>query len=426
MKQRNKVQWKRLDNVSKVFPALANDKDTKVFRYICQLNEIVDPSILQIAVDVTIENFPLYRSVLRKGFFWYYFEASNINPEVTEESLPLCARIFYPDRRNLLFRVSYYNYRINLEVFHALSDGTGALWFMKTLVYNYLLLKHKEDFQDYIPELDFTASISEKMDDSFGRHYKGSNFFHSKNRNSLAPSMRKAYPIPGNTNEENRIKLVEGSMSVKRVLEVVREYETTLTVFATSLYIYSICKTMENRMKKYPIIVSVPINLRQYFESYTARNFFSTMDISYNFSTDPSDLESIIEKVSQDFKDELSEENLTLHLNKFMSIESNPLARIIPLGLKDLAMKVINYITDRGLTTSLSNTGRVTMPKEFNKYIDEFSLCVSARRPQITMCSYNDRLVISFTSPFEETDIQRHFFQFFAKKGIDIEITSNL
>jgi len=417
MRQRISIKWNRLDNVSKVFPALANNKDTKVFRYACQLNELVDQDILQSAVDITIESFPLYKSVLRKGFFWYYFESSDLHLEVKKESLPVCARIFYKNSRNLLCRVSFFNYRINFEVFHALSDGTGALWFMKTLIYNYLILKHSDDFEDYVPELDIHASISERMDDSFGKHYKGETIFDKKSIKGLTPSTKKAFRIPGHYNDENRIRVIEGSMSAKRTIEISHEYNTSLTIFLTSLYIHSIYKTMDNRAKKYPIVVSVPINLRQYFESNSARNFFSTMDISYNFEKDSENLESIIKKVSECFNNELSEETLTFRLNKFMLVEKNPIARIIPLDLKDLAMKVVNHFTDRGLTTSISNTGRITMPKEFNKYIDEFSLCVSVRRPQITMCSFNDRLVISFSSPYAESDIQRNLFQFLGKKG---------
>ena len=66
------------------------------------------------------------------------------------------------------------------------------------------------------------------------------------------------------------------------------------------------------------------------------------------------------------------------------------------------------------------------MPPEFEPYIHQFSICVSAKRPQIVLCSYGDRLVIGFTSPFEETDIQRTFFQFLSNTGVDVEISSNL
>ena len=35
----------------------------------------------------------------------------------------------------LLYRVSYYGARINVEMFHAISDGNGGMVFLKTDVY---------------------------------------------------------------------------------------------------------------------------------------------------------------------------------------------------------------------------------------------------------------------------------------------------
>ena len=79
MKNKNeKIEWKRLDNASKIFPATSNSKDTKVYRISAELNEDINPINLQMALDLTIESFPIYKSVLRRGLFWYYFEITNI------------------------------------------------------------------------------------------------------------------------------------------------------------------------------------------------------------------------------------------------------------------------------------------------------------------------------------------------------------
>ena len=52
--------------------------------------------------------------------------------------------IYQADRRTLLFRVMHHRRRISLEVFHALSDGTGASWFLSDLVTAYVGLRHPE------------------------------------------------------------------------------------------------------------------------------------------------------------------------------------------------------------------------------------------------------------------------------------------
>lgn len=422
MKPYSKVKWTRMDNASKIFPATSNNRDTKVFRFACELYDEVDPEILQKALDITLDGFPLFKSVLRRGFFWYYFESSDLVPLVEIESEPVCAPLYIKDKRNLLFRLFYYNNRINLEVFHALTDGAGVIWFMETLVYHYMTIKYKDIFPKDIAKINYKASISQKMSDSFEKNYrKGSSAFKKPN----IPKV-KAYQMRGTRVDENRTKLIEGAMSAKAVLDLAHEYKTTLTIFLTSLFFHSIYKDMPSKLRKRPVVLSVPINLRQYFESYTARNFFSTMNVSYDFEHKSAELSDIITSVTESFKEGLSLENLNKHLAELMSLEKNPIARVIPLTLKDYTLKIANVIADRSVTSSISNIGRIVMPPEFTPYIRQFSICVSARRPQIVLCSYGDRLVISFTSPFQDTDIQRIFFQFLSNRGIDVEITTNL
>lgn len=422
MKQQKKVKWRKLDNASKIFPANSNNKDTKVFRFACELYEDVDEEILQQSLDLTIESFPLYKSVLRRGAFWYYFEFTDIRPMVEIESTPVCAPIYVKDTRNLLFKVSYYNNRINLEVFHALTDGAGVIWFMETIIYYYMTIKHKDTLSKEIPKINYKASISQKMDDSFEKNYYKANLVNKKMKKNLP----RAYHISGTRIDENRTKLIEGSMSVKSVLDIAHKYNTTLTIFMTSLFFYSIYKDMPSKMSNRPVVLSVPINLRQYFESSTARNFFSTMNVSYDFSKNSNELKDIIEIVNESFKKGLTKEELDLHLYRLMSLEKNPFMRVIPLTLKDYTLRIANFVNDIGITSSISNIGRIMMPPEFTPFIHQFSICVSARRPQITMCSFGDRLVISFTAPYEETDIQRTFFQFLTNNEIEVEIDSNL
>ncbi|RJE48187.1 MULTISPECIES: hypothetical protein [unclassified Dehalobacter] len=427
MRQRKSVEWTRLDNASKIFPATCGNKDTKVFRLACELYEAVDAEILQEALNITMDYFPFYKSILRKGVFWYYFQTSDLHPVVERESDPVCAPIYLDDRKNLLFRVSYYHSRINVEIFHALSDGTGALWFMKTLVYHYIRLRHKEAFADQIPEFKPNASISEKMDDSFGRYFEGRDLDILKlmdNPNKV--KLVRTYHVRGTRLDENRVKVIEGSMSVKAALGLAHKYNVTLTVFIAALFIYALHKERPVRTKNDPVVLSVPINLRNFFESETTRNFFSTMNIGYAFGQESSDFQDVIQGVSGDFQKELTAESLNQRLNQLMSIEKNLLTRIIPLPFKDYSLRFASKIADRGITAAVTNIGQILLPEEFKRYIRQFSLCSSARMPHISICSYNDRLSVSFSSPFQETEIQRTFFEFLSEKGIDIEITSNL
>jgi len=420
--KKEKVEWEKLENASKIFPATSSNKDTKVYRISAELHKNVNPENLQRALDLTLESFPMYKSILRRGFFWYYFERSNISPKVEIESTNPCSAIYIEGKKNLLFRVSYYKKRINFELFHSLSDGAGAVWFLETLVFHYMKINYKVELGDSVPSLDPSASISQKMDDSFWKNYT-SNMQDSKIKKAQYIS---AYIIKGKRIDENKMKVIEGAMSVEEVLNISREYGTSMTVFLTSLLVHSIYVDMPKNKRKKPIVISVPIDLRGYYNSSTARNFFTTINISYDFQNNSSNFKDIVKYVDKEFKKKLEEGNIDLKISRFMKIENNPVARIVPLIMKDLFMKIADKFNDKSISSSISNIGRIKTAKEFESYIKQFSICVSARAPKITFCSYKDRLVITFTSPYKETDIQRVFFQFLANKGIKIEITSNM
>ena len=89
--------------------------------------------MLNKALTETLKEFPLFRSTLKKGFFWYYLEKSNLVPVVEEENKMPCEEL----KDGLLFKVTYYKKRINIEVNHALTDGTGTLSFLQVLIKNY-------------------------------------------------------------------------------------------------------------------------------------------------------------------------------------------------------------------------------------------------------------------------------------------------
>ena len=79
-------KWKKLDNAAKIFPALAGREDSEVFRITCELKEIIDPTLLQKAVDNAIDEYPFVTQVVRRGVFWYYLEETDMRPKIHEEN----------------------------------------------------------------------------------------------------------------------------------------------------------------------------------------------------------------------------------------------------------------------------------------------------------------------------------------------------
>lgn len=410
-------RWSRLDNAAKIFPSTTSRQDTKVFRFACELNETVELSVLQKALDQTMELFPFYRCTLHRGVFWYFFTESDQTVRAVKEETPPCSALYHPDRHDLLFAVNCYRCRINLEVYHAIADGTGALAFLKMLVYYYLLEKHPE-LQNQQVDMKYDASLFERMDDSFARYYSG------KTKYPKQP-VRKAYHLSGRKYLEDRNGIIEGVLSVKQVLAKAHEYHTTMSIFLCSVLFQAIYEQMPVRARQKPVTLVVPVNLRNYFQSESARNFFSVINVCYDFQKNPAELEKIIPLVAKAFQRELSPEQINGRLNELGALEHNLFARMVPLVLKDLALWAANKVTELGATAAFSNIGKIEMPPELAPYIRLFDAFTGTKRLQACLCSFGDNLTVSFTSPFVNTEVQRRFFRKLADMGMDVVISAN-
>ena len=212
------LSWYKLDNIGKFYSALSSKQVQNVFRFSVTLKEKVDENCLQKAVDHTLLLFPSFHVHLRKGFFWYYLDESDRKYEVGEENLPICFRL-YNNRRDFLFRVSYYKRRINFEVSHILSDGRGSIEFFKILIEYYL--KEKYHLKKTVMS---SSSYQEKEEDSFEKYYRKVHLRDLKPKNKT-----KIYRYHGR--KMNQTRYLEVHMPVSKVLEKAHEYDCSLTTF---------------------------------------------------------------------------------------------------------------------------------------------------------------------------------------------------
>lgn len=402
-------RWYKLDNAAKIFPPTTGQYDPKTFRFAVALKEEIDESILLEALKATLKDYPIFQSTLKKGFFWYYLEESDSKPIVAKEEKIPCDLI-----RGILYRVTYFKNRINLEVSHALTDGTGTLAFLKSLVANYLKIKYK--IKD-IPVMD-TASTVEKSDDSFEKYYRKARIHKKKIE-------KRAYKINGIDYPENRIKIIEGFMSTQKVHALSKKYNTTMSIFLTSLLIDGIGKQMSMREKKRPVYITVPVNLRNYYPSKTIRNFFNTISVSYQFKDDYT-FEDIIKNVEKQFKENLTKQSLDDKMSDMVLLENIFILRVIPRAIKDFVLKLSFEISRKTHTMTLSNIGKIEMPEVLQPYIEYFDVFSSTDGIQVCMCSYLDNFMVSFTSHFVNSEIEKNFFRALSEENIDVTIHTNV
>jgi len=418
-------KWKKLDNAGKIFPAIADRADAEVFRVSCQLKEPVQPDLLQLAVDSAVNDYPLFTETIRRGIFWYYMEDTGLHPIVHEENKsPL--QPLYVEGNKLLIDISYYGSRINFEIFHAIADGTGAFIFFKAIVATYLLMAHPEELHGVdLETLDSTQR--EQLADSFTQHFspdKGSsvNFEFLGNKGKK----NKVYRFSEAKTPDYRQLVTEGCMSTRRVLDASHEAGGTVTEFICAQLILAIHDTMEPRDRNKTVAVAIPVNLRNYFDSNTIRNFFGIIQVDYDFSEEGEHtLTDVIQSVKQSFARELTYENMQQKIASQVKMERHPIVRVCPLILKDLIMNILQRVSMKRRTITLSNVGKVKMQPELAKFIEMFDVFNSSSTRQVCMCTFGDNMVISFSGLMAEHSVERAFFRRMAQVDDGIVVSAS-
>ena len=418
------TRWKKLDNAAKIFPSIASAEDPEIFRLSCELREEIDPAALSRALEESLEEFPQFTETVRRGIFWYYLERSGVKPEVKEECEPALTPLF-TDEGGLLFSVTYYKKRINLELFHALTDGTGAFVFFRNLVENYLAEAHPESFERSAVE---TPDVSERDQaaDGFTENFKkgvGSplNFEFLGDRGK----QKKVYRFSEPKTPDLRQNVTEGWVSAEKIHAAGKALGVTVTEYLCAQLILSIRDTMAPADRKKAVAVAMPVNLRRYFDSETMRNFFGIVQITYDFSEGSEDLADVAASVKQSFLNELTQENMEQKVASQVKMERHPVVRICPLFLKDFIMRTLQNVSMKRRTVTLSNVGRISMAEPFASSIERFDVFNSSSSRQICLCTFGDKMTLTFSTVFAEHEVERAFFRRMAKVDPDIVVACN-
>lgn len=180
--------WYPLDNAGLLYSAIQKENYSAVYRFSALMREKVDPVALQQAVDKTMPRFPGFGVRIRRGAFWCYLEPNPApGPFVRPDMANPCQPVRFKEDNGWLIRFFYYETRISMEVFHAVSDGPGSTIFFRTLLAVYL-----RELGHSIPEgpgiLDITQPPrKEELEDAYAR-YAGKKLLRGKLEKTAFPN----------------------------------------------------------------------------------------------------------------------------------------------------------------------------------------------------------------------------------------------
>lgn len=415
-------QWYRIDNTGKIFHALSNAENSFVFRVSMILTERVDGELLQKALDRIVHRFPTLTVSLKKGLFWDYLEKNDQKLIVQEEETYPCAPIDPKRSNGYLIRVIYYNKRISFEVFHSLTDGSGAMEFLKTLVYQYLLLEGKHITHDGVILLPQEIPGAEEIEDSFIK------YAYKNDRKLIRQKEKAAYQVTGTALETAGINIIHGILDGNALNRHAKHSGTTLTAYLTALLI-KVVSTEHPDSEGTPIAIALPVNLRRQFPSKTMRNFFAVANVGVKVE-DETTFKDILSEVAEKLAARTARENLQSGINHHFQLQKGMMTRVIPIFLKYPAMRYgFNHMGERTKSITLSNMGNVKLPKSMEAYVERMDIALYPTSKSPISCAagtVNGRMTITFTLSISETGIVRAFFKELKRlTGLEIEVNSN-
>ncbi len=417
--KKNKLTWRRLDNSAKIFPMSAGKRYSTVFRLSVLLKEEVQPENLKEAVIQTLERYKFFKVKMKSGFFWYYLEHNTKEPIVEEERDYPCKYIDPKTNNGYLFKVTYFKNKINIDIFHALTDGNSGTTFFREIVYTYLELIHKEALKTENRQL---RKLEYSIEDSYIKNY-------DKKAKSNA-SGKIAYELKGKKIKLGAISVIHEIIDLEQLKEESKKNNATITQYLTAVLMYAIYNQNYIKYKgKKPIKICIPVNLKKYFPSNTMSNFFSYITLVADMhNTEIDTFEKMLKFVKEEFEERLKEEEIIKTMSTNVKIGSNFFIKVVPLILKNILVRISYIIIRKYTTITYSNIGRIGIIGDYKKYIDYFLMLIApepVEKIKCSSCSFENKMVFTFTSILDDNSIEREFYKFLTNRNIKVNIESN-
>lgn len=410
---KNKLTWRRLDNSAKIFPMSTGEKYSTVFRISAVLKDDIQPEILQKAVKNTLEKYEAFKVKMKAGLFWYYLEQNNKEPIIEEEREYPCKYINPRRNRGYLFKVTYFKNKINIDIFHSLTDGNGGTTFFREIVYTYLEMCYPEDLKQ---ENRKTRKIEYDIEDSYIKNY-------NKKIKTNTPNPR-AYELKGKKIKLGAISAIHQIINLEQLKKECEKYDATVTQYLTAVLMYAIYS--ENYKGKKTLKVCIPVNLKKYYPSKTISNFFSFIMLDGKKKQD--NFDEIVSLVKREFKEKLSEEEVLKTMSANVKLGNHIFIKMIPLILKNIIVRLSYLEIRKHSTITYSNIGRIGIVGEYQKYIDYFLMLIAPdpiEKIKCSSCTFENKIVFTFTSILNNNKIEKVFYEFLKNRGIEVKIESN-
>lgn len=401
-----------MDCSAVVYPYFARKTINHSFTMEADLDREIDPKLLREVAQSMCERFPTMFVRLHRDAFGYKLEhVHDVTPFVMPRASTINLVYDLKNNENLI-RISYLKNRLSVECFHSVTDGSGAITLLKSILAEY--------YRRLGEDIPNECGILSPEDKPTAR----------ETEDSFRANVRKEFGFAGRSGKRTFQLYPEGpfepwhytelTMKLADLKPVVKESGATIGEYLAAMFLYAHYSMRQQTKSTRPVTLSVPINLRSIFGSETLRNF------SLYFLTGVPEgevtFEKILEQVKKDFKAGTDKDTLQKMININVSQQETALFRGLPRGAKKLALRIGSALYGECLfTTNLSNLGLFKVPDALDKHLLAFRAIlgpVPVNALHATAYCAKGVFGMTFTSHIQSRIIETEMQKMFADLGV--------
>ncbi|RLI69072.1 MAG: hypothetical protein DRP02_11390 [Candidatus Gerdarchaeota archaeon] len=414
----------RLDSAGKLFTYSSSRKIPCVYRFWAEMKELVDVDILQKALNTTFTRFPYFQVQLTRGLFWHRWKKALYPPRVEKEKKYPCQFIPIRNKNTFPYRIIANQNQIVIEFFHGLTDGNGALQFLRTLITQYLSLKGFtiDNWGDVF--LPGEPVPLEETEYAYRKNFKVGI--------PKIPKIHRAFHLPFKRENKGVAYVTSGKVNVNDILAIAKKWNCTLTEFLTAIYIDVLQEIMfelperVRRRRKRHINVMLPIDTRRIIPSKTMRNFITFIAPGIDPRKGRYSFEEIVERVHYYKKRYLNKKYILQQISYYVAIEVNPFVNALPSFLKLLLVKPLyRKMGEELFSAFLTNLGKTNLPPEICNEVKDINILPMNHPYFKTGCgfiTYFNDLNINFVRNIKEDIVEEKFFNKLRFFGLDVKV----
>lgn len=403
------ILWYPLDDAAKIYPLSLKHGQMSLFRLSVYFKEAVTPEILRIALAFTIKRFPSFATTVKKGFFWHYLDTAKRRYAIQEEHDIPCRPLNISRSSSQSFRVLHYRNRISVEFFHILTDGTGGMVFLKTLVAEYLkLLGAEPETDEQILDVNEAPSQSETANE----------FCRADKTETVSGFIGKpAVQMSGKLSKNKPCRILHFKMDARSLSQAAKRRNATITAYLLAQMFLAgkhATDELEGSMN-----IQLPVNMRKFYPSDTLRNFSMYCGIKLPLQ-DITDADSIIPEITLQIEQKASRLSMSEMLN--MTTRMVGAMRYVPLFIKAPGARFgYGFLGDKIFSNTLSNLGVVSMPPGFTEHIDSMDFVLGGALTNRASCSvvtFNDTATFSISKCTADPSFEERLYALLAGDGV--------